>query len=307
MPETSLEEQPLPIPQPSIPFFQRLAPVPFAVIALAIVFFLYQFVAGGITYILFGMKFSDDNVQLVRIATMIGQLLFILLPTVLLVRLRKEKVAEYLRVAIPDYKEIILTVIAMFALQQVLQGYMALQGAVPLPAPLERVIDELKRMFEETYRLLVTAHSPGEFVFVVLVVALTPAICEEFLFRGLVQRSFEKVTVGIQGAIITGVIFAAFHLIPYSFVPLTVLGSYFGFIVYRSQNITLAISTHFFNNFIACTALYLQLNDDFVAIAPHRTPTPSLVFLNSTVFAVVFILATYYFVRVTEPAAHSQE
>ena len=162
-------------------------------------------------------------------------------------------------------------------------------------------------MFEETYRLLVTAHSPGEFVFVVLVVALTPAICEEFLFRGLVQRSFETVTVGIQGAIITGVIFAAFHLIPYSFVPLTVLGSYFGFIVYRSQNITVAISTHFFNNFIACTALYLQLNDDFVAIAPHRTPTSSLVFLNSAIFGVVFILATYYFVRVTDPAAHSRK
>jgi membrane protease YdiL (CAAX protease family) len=305
MPETSFQEQPLLRPQPSVPFFQRLAPVPFAIVALAIVFFLYQFVAGGITYILFGMKFSDDNVQLVRIATMIGQLLFILLPTILLVRLRKEKIVAYLRLAVPDYKEIILTVIAMFALQQVLQGYMALQDAVPLPAPLERVIDELKRIFEETYRLLVTAHSPVEFVFVVLVVALTPAICEEFLFRGLVQRSFEKVTVGIQGAIITGVIFAAFHLIPYSFVPLAVLGSYFGFIVYRSQSIVVAVSAHFFNNFIACTALYLQLNEDFVAIAPHRIPTGSLVFLNTVIFAVVFILATYYFIRVTESAAHS--
>jgi membrane protease YdiL (CAAX protease family) len=307
MQETPVPEQPTPPVQlPRVPFFQRLAPVPFAIVALGIVFFLYQFVAGGITLVLFGMKFSDDNVQLVRIATMVGQLVFILVPTIWLVRLRNENVVRYLRLAIPEYREIILTVIAVFALQQVLQGFMALQDAIPLPVPLQRVIDEFKKVFEETYRILVTAHSPGEFIFVVLVVALTPAVCEELLFRGLVQRSFEKVTVGMQGAIITGMIFAAFHLVPYSFIPLAVLGSYFGFIVYRSQNIVVAISTHFFNNFLACTAAYLQLSDDFVAIAPQRAPTASLMLMNSAIFAVVFILATYYFVRVTKPAAHSQ-
>ena len=161
-------------------------------------------------------------------------------------------------------------------------------------------------MFEETYRNLVTAHTPAEFIFVVIVIALTPAVCEEMLFRGLVQRSFEKVTVGLQGAIITGMIFAGFHLIPYSFVPLAVLGVYFGFLVYRTQNISVAISAHFFNNFVACTAVYLQLNDDFVAIAPHNAPTPSLMFSNTVVFGVVFLLTTYYFIRVTEPAEHSQ-
>ncbi len=307
MPETPTPEQPIPSPPPQLPFLQRLAPVPFAILALGIVFFLYQFVAGGITLLLFGMKVTDDEVQLFRTATMIGQFLFVLLPTILLVRLRGERVVEYFRIAIPDYKEIVLTVVAVFALQQILQGYMMLQDAIPLPAPLQKIVEEFKALFEETYRNLVTAHSPGEFIFVLFVIALTPAICEEMLFRGLVQRSFEKVTVGVQGAVIAGMIFAGFHLIPYSFVPLAVLGIYFGFIVYRSQNITVAISAHFFNNFVACTALYLQLNEDFVAIAPHRSPTPSLVFLNTIVFGVVFIAATYYFVHVTEPAEHSQE
>lgn len=304
----SVQPQPqIPQPPEQPPFLQRIGPVPFAVLALAVVFFLYQFVAGGITLILFGMRVSSDEVQLFRFATLVGQLLFILLPTVLLVRLRGERIAEYFRVAIPDYREIILTFVAVFALQQVLQGYMVMQDAIPLPAPLQRIVDELKAVFEETYRNLVTAHSPGEFVFVVVVIALTPAVCEEMLFRGLVQRSFEKVTVGLQGAVITGVIFAGFHLVPYSFVPLAVLGVYFGFIVYRTQNITVAISAHFFNNFVACTAVYLEMNDDFVAIAPDRTPTPSLVLLNTIVFVVVFLLATYYFIRVSEPAEHPQE
>lgn len=296
-----------PVTQERGPFFQRLAPAPFAFLSLAIIFFLYQFVGGGIALLLLGIRFSEENVQLARVATMVGQVVFILLPTIVLVRLRKEKFVRYMRLAVPDYREIILTVVAVFALQQVLQGYMTLQDAIPLPSPLQKIIDDFKNLFEQANRLLVTAYSPGEFIFVVVVVALTPAVCEELLFRGLVQRSFEKVTVGVQGAIITGVIFSAFHVALYSFVPLAILGSYFGFIVYRSQNITVAMSTHFFNNFVACTALYLQLNDDFVAIAPHRTPTGSLVFLNTIIFGVVFILATYYFVRVTESGTDRQE
>jgi hypothetical protein len=47
--------------------------------------------------------------------------------------------------------------------------------------------------------------------------------------------------------------------------------------------------------------MYLQLDEEFVAIAPHRMPTPSLMLTNTLVFAVVFLVATYYFVRVTGP------
>lgn len=307
MTENELPEAPLTTQSRPPTFIQRLHPIPFAVLSLVVIFVLYQFVAGGITLFLFGMKVTSDRVDLFRVATMAGQFLFILLPAVLLVKARQENVVEFFRLAVPDHKEIIVSVIAVFALGQVLQGYMAVQDAIPLPAPMQKIIEEFKALFEETYRNLVTAHSPGEFVFVVIVIALTPAICEEMLFRGLVQRSFEQVTVGLQGAFVAGVIFAGFHLIPYSFFPLAMLGMYFGFLVYRSQNITVAISAHFFNNFVACAAAYLQLKDDFVAIAPNRVPSASLIFLNTVVFAVVFLAATYYFIHITEPTEQPEE
>jgi uncharacterized protein len=289
----------LPPPVVRYPFLQRIGPIPFALFSLAIIFFLYQFVGGVITLVLFGLNVSEENVQLVRTATMVGQLLFMLVPTLILVRARGERIRVHLRLSVPDYRAIILSVIGVFALQQVLQGYMAVQDAIPLPPMLEQAIERVKAMFEETYRLLITAHTPGEFVFVVVVVALTPAVCEELLFRGLIQRSFEKLTPGLPSAIIAGAIFAGFHLIPYSLVPLTALGVYFGFLVYRSNSMVVAISTHFFNNFIAVTASYMQLNDDFVAVAPHRMPTPSLMLLNTGFFALVFLASTYYFVQVT--------
>jgi membrane protease YdiL (CAAX protease family) len=287
---------------PEVPFFQRIPPVPFALLSLALIFFLYQFVAGGITLLLSRGKITQENVQLMRWATILGEVIFILVPTLVLARLRGLHIVRDFRLHIPEYREIIATVVGVFSLQQVIQGYMMVQDAVPLPSKIQQYVDYFKKLLEETYKLLVDSHSPSEFLFVVLVVALVPAVAEELLFRGLIQRSLEEAAGGLRGAIMAGVIFGAYHLNPFSLIPLAGLGVYFGFIVYRSQNISLGISAHFFNNFVACVAAYLQLSDDFVALAPGRTPSTLLAVLNFVVFGMVFVIATYYFIRVTERA-----
>ena len=290
------------VPPGRQPFFQRLHPVAFALISLVLVFFLYQVVAGGITLLLSRGKITVDTVPLVRWSTLVGQLLFILVPTLVLVRLRTGSWVQFLRIRLPEPTQIIVSIVAVFALQQVLQCYMFLQEAIPLPAPVQEFVDQFKQIIEETYRLLVQSQSVWEFLFVVVVVALVPSITEELLFRGLVQRSFEEARGGLWGAVFAGVIFGAYHLNPFSFVPLISLGIYFGFLVYRSQNITIAISAHFFNNFIACVAAYLQLDDEFVAVSPGHSPSPDMLFANFILFAVVFLAASYYFVRITSPA-----
>ncbi len=291
-----MEEVPVPRNEPWI---RRLQPVAFALIALMLIFFLYQFVAGGVTLFLAKGKVTDDNVGLIRWSTIIGQLLCILVPTLFLAKRRHGNLVEFFRFTLPTPQETVVTIVAVFALQQMAQGYMAMQDAIPLPGPLKTYVDIFKKLFEETYRVLVQAHTPWEFVFVVVTVALVPALSEELLFRGLVQRSLEEATGGLKAAIIAGVIFGAYHLNPFGIVPLAALGIYFGFIVYRSGSIIVAIAAHFFNNFVACAAVYLRLDDDFVAIAPGSIPTAQMIFANFVLFTVVFVGATYYFVHLT--------
>ena len=278
----------------------RLHPVVFAIVALAVVFVLYQFVAGAITLLLSKGSITPDNVALIRWSTLLGQIAFILIPTVLLVRARGEQVRRFLKLRVPDIPHLAVGVVAVFALQQMLQGYMVLQDALPMPEAVRRFMEVFKQLFEQTYRLLIAADSPLEFAFVVIVVALVPAICEELLFRGLVQTCFARVTGGMQAAVITGLIFGAYHLNPFSVVPLIVLGSYFGFLVHRSGSVVVAAWAHFVNNFVACAAAYLQLRDDFVMIAPHRMPTPSMQLANVVLASLVFAGATALFVRMTE-------
>lgn len=294
-------------PAERVPFLRRLPPIPFAFFALALVFVLYQLVWGVITLFLSGGGVSAGNLNLVRWSTFVGQIVFIMVPTLLLARARHGALVSFFRLRVPELGELVSTMVAVFALQQILQTYMLLQDSIPLPSEVQKAVEVFKKVMEEMYRGLVTADTPGEFLVVVLIVALTPAIAEELLFRGLVQRNFEEGAGGLRGAIIAGLIFGAYHLNPFSLVPLMVLGAYFGFIVFRSENITLAMSAHFFNNFVACAAVYLQLDDNFLAIAPSSRPGNTLLALNFLVFALVFVASTLYFIHITDRDGNDKE
>ena len=281
------------------PLLQRLHPIGFAALALAVVFVLYQGVGGGIMLLLFGLMPQSGQVGAFRLVTIAGQLAFILLPALLLARLRYGELRRSMRISLPGAAEIFVTVVAVFSLQQVFQGYMLLQDSIPWPGPLQQVMDQIRALYEKMYLMLVGADSLQEFIVVVVTAALVPALCEEFLFRGAVQRSLEEAAGGARAAILTGVIFGAYHLNPLTIVPLVALGIFFGYLVYRSQSITLAVTAHFFNNFIACVAAYLKLSDEFVAIAPSGEPSMGMLIINTSLFGVVFVAAVAYLNHLT--------
>ncbi len=284
--------------QDRVPFLRRMNPVVFSLFALALIFVLYQIVGGVITIVVARGQITLSNVTLVRSATVLGQILFILVPTVWLARARHGDLTSFFRLRVPELGQLVSTMLAVFALQQMMQAYMVVQDMIPLPSALQSLLDVLRKLLEETERVLVQANSPGEFLYVLFVVALVPAVSEELLFRGLVQRNLET-AAGWKGAAIAGVIFGLYHFNPFTLVPLVALGVYFGFIVYRSGNITLSMSAHFFNNFVACSAVYLRLDDNFVALDPGAAPTLTLAASNFALFTLVFVAATLYFVRNT--------
>lgn len=289
------QEERQPEQPPVLPFLQRLDPIPFAILALASIFVLYQGFGGLLTFLLFKADINPQNVGVFRWATLVGQVAFILLPTLWLARKRYPGTVNFFRWSTPDWKQLVLAIIAIFALQQLLQGYLLLQDLIPLPDPVEKLVDQFKVLLENMYRLLVSADSPAEFLFVLLVVALTPAICEELLFRGLIQQTLGYSVSGRHAAVITGVVFGLYHVNPFTLVPLVLLGMFFGLLMYRSQNISVVVVAHFFNNALACTVVYFGL-DDRVALVGSETA------LNFGLFLVVFVLATYYYIYTANPA-----
>jgi uncharacterized protein len=259
-------QQPDKVPAP-VTVFNRVPvhPVMYGIFVLLIIFFLYQIVGGGLTVLMFGLDFSDDTISGIRWVTLGGQVLLLLIPTLLLLKMQSGHIRGFIRLKPIGLTECLLIAVGVIALQQFLQGYMVIQDQLPLPEAIKPFVENMRQSIERMYRILVASDSVPELLFVILVVALVPAISEEVLFRGLVQRNFEFSFGLAGGGIAAGIIFGLYHLNPFSLVPLMVLGILFGLLVYKTGSILSAMVAHFVNNLTAILAVYIRGADSFVA------------------------------------------
>lgn len=294
-------------PPPRIPLVERfgISPVLFAFLSLIFIFILYQLIGGIITLLIFGMQPTSNNIFGYRLATGLGQILFILIPTLILVRFVSFTPREYFRLKLPTFQTVIVPLIGIFSLQQVLQIYLIFQEKIPLPENIQSMLEKFKTMFEELYKQLVATNSVPELLWVILIIALIPAVAEEFMFRGLIQRSLEKGLNPVRGVILTGIIFGAYHLNPFSFIPLAVIGFYLGFLAVRADSVWVSSAAHFYNNAIACIAIYFHLDDDAVVTGNPKEMPVGVLATTFLLFTMAFIVSTYYFVRFTEHGKQS--
>lgn len=93
------------------------------------------------------------------------------------------------------------------------------------------------------------ASSSSNFIILLLVTALTPAICEEALFRGLMLSCYEQ--LGIKKAIIaSGIFFGIFHFSVniQGLLGLSFMGIIFAYIVFKTNSLFASILAHLFYN-----------------------------------------------------------
>ena len=279
----------------------RYSPGVFAVMALVIVFVLYQLVGGGISLLITGGSFSPANVNVARAVTLMAQFLLLLLPTLWLIRLQHSKISKAVPWTMPGLVEVFLVIVGMVALLQAAEGYMYFQDMIPLPESIRPIVEKVKEMIDQAYRILVSSSSLSELGWVLAVVAFTPAICEEILFRGLVQKNVSLSTNAVKGFVITGIIFGLYHFNPFLAVPLIALGIYFSFLRYRSRSIIVPMIAHFVNNTISTVGVYVYGydNSDMPSILSENQSVISV--LSTTIlFILIFILAMTMYIKITE-------
>jgi len=85
-------------------------------------------------------------------------------------------------------------------------------------------------------------------LFLLLTVALAPAICEELMFRGYIQRQVER-NAGVMWSIVgVGLLFGLFHLRLSQALPLSLLGMYMGYVTWSSGRLWTASAVHLLHN-----------------------------------------------------------
>lgn len=95
-----------------------------------------------------------------------------------------------------------------------------------------------------------------ELIVNVLIIAGSAGLCEEVMFRGVIQRGYERLGA-TRSILITAFLFGLFHLDFQRLLGTFMLGALIGFIVYRTNSLYSGMFAHFVNNSIAVVLPFL--------------------------------------------------
>ncbi len=283
--------------------FSSLPPITAAFIALIGIFLLYQIGGAILTFAIFGFNIEKADVNAMRMLTMGGQILLMLAPTLIFARaVYHNNISTILRVRFPSYKEVGAFIIGLILLTPLLQNFLYIQNYLLMKLSSSSLfikhimdsLDQLDKLVEKTYGSLLTSHSIFESSFIIFVVAVIPAVCEETLFRGFVQKSFELKMRPVWAILITSVFFGFYHFSPYGLVALISLGAYFGFAAYTSNSIFVSMALHFTNNLIAVLAYLILGNDELISSAPVKYDSILPQIISFAMFATLFFSYMIY-------------
>ncbi len=101
---------------------------------------------------------------------------------------------------------------------------------------------------------------PAELGVLLLGVSVAAPVCEEFFFRGVVQRGLVAFRGAAQGLVAAAIVFGAMHFDPVGLIPRIELGVLFGFLALKRRSLWAAIGAHAANN-AAASAGFLALGD----------------------------------------------
>ncbi len=94
------------------------------------------------------------------------------------------------------------------------------------------------------------------FVAALLLIALTPAVCEELLFRGYMFTAFRRKMSLSKAIVCVSVLFAISHMSLIKILPTAILGVALAYAVYVSNSIFTSSLMHFLNNGFSVFLLY---------------------------------------------------
>ncbi|WP_338868311.1 CPBP family intramembrane glutamic endopeptidase [Spirosoma sp. SC4-14] len=160
-------------------------------------------------------------------------------------------------------------------------------------APLEEWIRDKEKELEGVTKYLTTFSSAGQLLIAMLVIAVIPAIGEETLFRGILQRNLtywsNNVHVGIW---VAAALFSAIHVQFLGFFPRMLLGALFGYLYVWSGSLWVPILAHLVNNGFTVLMVYLYQQK---VVTMDIESTEAVPLLGSLVSGAITAGLLYYF------------
>ncbi|RZM28170.1 MAG: CPBP family intramembrane metalloprotease [Pedobacter sp.] len=239
-----------------------------------------------------------NGLKIIQIMTSIG---LFMAPAIALAWTEGKKLDQFYGFKKPQ----VLLLLSVFVIMAVSSPITELTGLMnqkmTLPGIFKPIEEWMRQKEDETMRMtieLLTVRSQWDFAVNMFMIALLPAIAEELMFRGGIQRSFSKMFGNHHVAIwVTAIIFSAIHVQFFGFVPRMLLGALFGYIYFWTKSLWYTMFAHFLNNgYAVCLALYLQKHNMPLDSADN---TSNFSWIGYAISILLTIFALYYFKQQT--------
>lgn len=198
-------------------------------------------------------QLANDELNTLKIIQLFSSIGLFIIPPIIYAKLINENPFIELGIkAKTNFKSIILTVLIMLVVMPFLSFTIDLNSKLILPEFMS-AIEEWMKQSEEQSMLLISSFLKMDnffdFLFIFLLVAILPAVGEELLFRGVLQKFIIRWTKKYHlGIWITAILFSALHMQFYGFLPRLILGVMFGYLFFWSKSLWLPILAHLLNN-----------------------------------------------------------
>ena len=196
---------------------------------------------------------------------LLSQILFLLLPALVFLQAGGYDLKRCLPPRMPGIGEV-LSGVLLLAGGVGVAWFLAWAQSWFIPVPVE---------YLETLEGILTAETVSRFLWLLLLVAVVPAVAEEVLFRGAILSGFRSRLPDAGAVILAGLLFGVFHWSPetaFRILPTVWLGILLGWVVVVARSLPLSMILHFINNAAILTLVAIPFTREAFMAAEQRPP-----------------------------------
>jgi uncharacterized protein len=295
-------------------WFESATPVSKIIIS---VFFMYIFlfvgffIAGAIGVPIFNKGFSEifiaaadfhnkTNVNILKYFQITQSITLFFLPPFALAILFGKRPYEYLSLSKrPGILLCVISILLIISSIPLVNFFEEINSKMKLPdsfSSIEQWMIATEKSLSELSETFLKVNTFSAFAFNIFMMAVLPALGEEFVFRGLFQRLFTEWFKNYHwGIIASAVLFSAFHFQFFGFIPRFFLGVMFGYLLVWSGSLWIPITAHFINNFMGVSYYYL-LNKKLVnnSVENLGKGNNEFLYLSLSLIFVVLLMLIFY-------------
>lgn len=250
--------------------FSQLMFSAFVMVASLLVFMILAMIVAipffGLDILMSGMSVSGmdtpEGLAFLKYFQVVQSIGLFVVPPIVLAWFYHGNISEYLLLnkttTLPAY---VYAVLAVLMLIPLINFMGEINSQMKFPESLSGIEDWMRTM-EDAAEVMVKKFMKVETIsgllFNVFMIAVLPAIGEELMFRGVIQRIFTNWSKNYHWGIwITAFLFSAMHMQFYGFLPRMALGAMFGYLLVWSGTMWVPILAHFANNTMGVVGYYL--------------------------------------------------